>query len=246
MRPGGFPTSRSNTVVILVPCCTWKCLPTACSSGVGYSRDPWVLHVRTDEFSVRVTQIVSKISVSWTHNLPFGFLRYFWLSGMAVLSKEHKSAIFESPNFLKLSFSNIQGCSNFVECESFLESNSAVILGLFEENLEDSIDSRNFAVSGYLQLIWKYFGTHMYGLAVYAKEGLRFAWNLSLENSEYSCLCFWLAFIWCIIPFPSIDHHLHLCACFFDDISSNIDDVLSVNPSIYLSLEFLTSIIRAG
>ena len=30
----------------------------------------------------------------------------------------------------------------------------------------------------------------MYGLAVYAKEGLRFAWNLSLENSEYSCLCF--------------------------------------------------------
>ena len=72
---------------------------------------------------------------------------------MAVLSKEHKSAIFESPNFLKLSFSNIQGCSNFVEYESFLESNSAVILGLFEENLEDSIDSRNFAVSGYLQLI---------------------------------------------------------------------------------------------
>ena len=62
MRPGGFPTSRSNTVVILVPCCTWKCLPTACSSGVGYSRDPWVLHVRTDEFSVRVTQIVSKMS----------------------------------------------------------------------------------------------------------------------------------------------------------------------------------------
>ena len=158
----------------------------------------------------------------------------------------HKSAIFESPNFLKLSFSNIQGCSNFVECESFLESNSPVILGLFEENLEDPIDSRNFAVSGYLQLIWKYFGTHMYGLAVYAKEGLRFAWDLSLENSEYSCLCFWLAFIWCIIPFPSIDHHLHLCACFFDDISSNIDDVLSVNPSIYLSLEFLTSIIRAG
>ena len=165
---------------------------------------------------------------------------------MAVLSKEHKSDNFESPNFLKLSFSNIQGCSNFVEFESFLESNCPVILALFEENLEDPIDSRNFAVSSYLQLIWKYFGTHMYGPAVYAKEGLCFAWDLSLENSECFCLCFWLNFICCIIPFLSIDHHLHLCACFFDNSSSNIDEILSANPSIYLSLEFLTSMIRAG
>ena len=33
--------------------------------------------------------------------------------------------------FLKVSFTNIQGlCSNFVECESFLESNSPGILAL--------------------------------------------------------------------------------------------------------------------
>ena len=33
----------------------------------------------------------------------------------------------------------------------------------------------------------------MHGLAVYAKEGLPFAWGVSLENSADSYLCFWLA-----------------------------------------------------
>ena len=32
--------------------------------------------------------------------------------------------------------------------------------------------------------------THMHGLAVYVKEGLSFAWDLSLENSVDSYLCF--------------------------------------------------------
>ena len=33
----------------------------------------------------------------------------------------------------------------------------------------------------------------MYGLEVYVKEGLPFTWNLSLENSADSYLCFRLA-----------------------------------------------------
>ena len=86
---------------------------------------------------------------------------------------------------------NIRGLrSNFVDCESFLESNSPDILALCETNLDDSIDSGNFSVRGYLPLIRKDSSTHMHGLAVYVKEGFSFSWDLPLENSEDSYLCF--------------------------------------------------------
>ena len=90
---------------------------------------------------------------------------------------------FESRNSLKRSFTNIQGlCLYFVECESFLESNSPDIV-LCATNVNDSIDSGNFYVTGYLPFIWKDSISHMLGLAVYVKEGLPFAQDLSIENS---------------------------------------------------------------
>ena len=50
---------------------------------------------------------------------------------MAILSKTSKPEKFELQNSLKLNFKNIRGlCSNFVDCESFLESNSPDILAL--------------------------------------------------------------------------------------------------------------------
>ena len=72
----------------------------------------------------------------------------------------------------------------------------------------------------------------MHGLAVYVKEGLPFAWDLSLENSADSYLCFRLALLHSVFYFfflyqsPSST----LCAI-FDSISSNIDEVLSINPT---------------
>ena len=73
---------------------------------------------------------------------------------MAILSKGCKPDNFELHNSLKLSFTNIQCLrSIFVDCESFLESNSRDILALCETNLDDSIDSGNFSVRGYLPLI---------------------------------------------------------------------------------------------
>ena len=90
---------------------------------------------------------------------------------MAILSKACKP-----DNFELLSFMNIRGLrSNFVDCESFLESNSPDILALCETNLDDSIDSGNFSVRGCLPLIRKDSSTLMHGLAVYVKEGLPFA-----------------------------------------------------------------------
>ena len=60
---------------------------------------------------------------------------------MAILSKACKPGNFELHNSLKLSFINIQGLHlNFVDCKSFLESNSPDILALCETNLNDSID----------------------------------------------------------------------------------------------------------
>ena len=91
---------------------------------------------------------------------------------MAILSQGSKSDNFQPCNSLKLSFTNIQGlCSNFAECESFLESNSPDILALCETNLDDSIDSGNFSVRGYLPLIQKDSITHMHGLKDFILHG---------------------------------------------------------------------------
>ena len=52
-------------------------------------------------------------------------------------------------------------------------------------------------------------------LAVYVKEGLPFAQDLSLENSADSYLCFPLALLYSVSDFfSSIDHLLHLDARF--------------------------------
>ena len=70
---------------------------------------------------------------------------------MAILSKVYKPDNFESHNSLKLSFTNTRGLrSNFADCESYLESNCPDILALCETNRDDSIDSGNFSVRGYL------------------------------------------------------------------------------------------------
>ena len=151
---------------------------------------------------------------------------------MAILSKACELDNFESHNSLKLSFTNIRGlCSNFVDCESFLESNTPDILALCETNLDDSIDSGNFSVGGYLPLIRKN-GTHMHGLAVYVIEGLPFARDLSLENSADSYLCFRLALLHSVSYFFFI-YRSPSSSLFtvFDSISSNIDEVLSIDPS---------------
>ena len=73
---------------------------------------------------------------------------------MAILSKGCKPDNLELHNSVKLSFTNNRVLrSNFVGCQSFLESSSPDILALCETNLDDSIDSGNFSVRGYLPLI---------------------------------------------------------------------------------------------
>ena len=72
----------------------------------------------------------------------------------------------------------------------------------------------------------------MHGLAVYVKEGFPFARDLSLENSAASYLCFRLALLHSMSYFFFLYQSSSLSLCtVFDSISSNIDEVLSINPS---------------
>ena len=108
---------------------------------------------------------------------------------MAILSKSCTSDNLESHNSLKLRFRNIWGLRlNFGNCESFLESNSPDILDC-AWNLDGSMGISLWD----LPLIWKDSSTHMHGLAVYVKEGLLFAQDISLENSADCNLGFQLA-----------------------------------------------------
>ena len=151
---------------------------------------------------------------------------------MTILSKGCKPDNCELRSSLKLSFTNIYGLQlKFVQSESFLESNSPEILALCDTNLDDSIDSANFSVTGYLPLIRKDSITHMYDPAIFVKEGLSFARVLSLENSTESHLSFRLALFQLVsyLFFFYQSSSSFLCTV-FDSISSNIDEVLSINP----------------
>ena len=166
-----------------------------------------------------------------------------------VILKRCKPDNFEWHNsLLKLLCTNNWGLrSNFVECETFLESNCPDILALWETFLDDSIDSGNFSVRGYLSLIWVDSITHIHGLTVYVKEGLPFARDLSLENSADSYFCFRLALRHSLSYFFFL-YRSPLCTV-FDSISSKIDEVHSIKPSanvFVLGLTYSGITVRPG
>ena len=144
---------------------------------------------------------------------------------MVILSKGCKPDDFESHNSLKLSF------TNSVDCGSFLKLNSPDILAICEPYLDESIDSDNFSVRGYFPFIQKDCATHMHVLTVYVKERLPFARDLSRENCRF-LLVFSTGFTSvCLTSFFLYrSPFLSLCTV-FDSISSNRDEVLSINPS---------------
>ena len=220
--------------MILVPCHPWKCVPTAISSGIDIS-EARVCHLLWQRSSQWGSQKLPQELVS--HELTaylsaFNLFLSQWI--VAISSKECKPDNFEPHNSLNFSFTNISGLhSNFVECHSFLESNSPYILAPCETNLDDSTDSGNFFVRGYLPLIQKDSVTQMHGLAVYVKEGLPFAQDLSLEKFEDSHLCFRLALLYSVSYFFFLCGSPSLLLCsVFDSISSNTDEVLLINPQI--------------
>ena len=85
-----------------------------------------------------------------------------------------------------------------------------------------------------LPLIWKDSVTHIYGLSVYVKKGLPFVSDLYLENFVNSSLCFWLALLHSVSYFFFLSISHLLCCTVLYSISSNIDEILSINPSANL------------
>ena len=71
----------------------------------------------------------------------------------------------------------------------------------------------------------------MHGLPVYVKEGLPFTWDLSLENYTNSYLRFRLALLHSVSYFFFSYQSLSSLYKVFYSISSNIDEVLSINTS---------------
>ena len=155
---------------------------------------------------------------------------------MAILSKDCKPNNFDSHYSPKLCFTDIRGpCWKFVECESFLpwiklSGHPSSIwdkrgwLNWFWQLLCDGLSSFNLKAFYYALL-------YMHRLAVYMKEGVPFAHDLSLENSADSTLCFRMALLhsvsYLLFLFPSSS-----LFTVFDSISSNIDEVLSINTSV--------------
>ena len=94
---------------------------------------------------------------------------------------------------------------------------------------------------GYLPLIRKYSNTHMHGVTVYVKEGLPFAWDLSLANSADSYLCLRLALLHSLSYFFFLYQSPSLSLC-----TDLMRFSRSTHMQTFLSLETLMSIIRAG
>ena len=226
------PSAGKNTRIVLVPCHTWKCAPTAISNGVDISKVPGC-HLLLQMSSQWESQKLLQGLVSHTLTAYLSVFDQFlteWI--IAIFSKGCKPDKLEPHNSLKLSLTNIWGLRfNFVECESFLESNSPDILAICETNLDDSTDAGKFSVRGYLPLIQKDSISHVHGLAVYLKEGLPFAWDFSLENSADSYLCFRPDLLHSVSYFFFLYSSPSSLCMVFDSISSNIAEVLTIDPS---------------
>ena len=148
------------------------------------------------------------------------------------ISKACKPDNFESYNSLSLALQIFEAFVWILLIVNLSFNQTPDILALCETNLDDSIHSGNFSMRGYLPLIRKDSGTHMHGFTVYVKEELHFAWDLSLENSADSYLCFWLALFHSVSYFFFLYQSPSLSLCtVFDSISSIIDEIFLINPS---------------
>ena len=150
----------------------------------GYFWGSWMSFVVTDEFSVRVTKITSRIGVSWTHSLTFCFWPIFnsWTLDVYQINLNHTTLY----NLALPIFEVFDG----ILLNMNLSSNQTVVTFLFY--------GRQTWMRGYLPLTWKDSVAHMRGLAVCVKEGLLFAWGLSLNKSAdsyvFNCLYFSVLF----------------------------------------------------
>ena len=148
---------------------------------------------------------------------------------MTIFSKVYKPDNVKSQKSSKLSFTHFWGLhSNYVGCETFLDSSSLDILALHYTNLDDSIDSINICekLSSFNSkgLLLKCMVSHY----IWRTELLlQKAWKPPMILVY---VFHWLYFIQHFTSFSSIDLSSSLCTG-FNVISSNIEEVLSINSA---------------
>ena len=189
--------------------------------GMVKNRKTWISWERNIIF--QRNQKILSLCFRWYILRSYHFLAEVTFNELWPYYQKHLNQIILNPTTLSLEFCWLQ-IFHWIKLSRHL--------ALFESNLDDSIDSGNFSVRDYLPLIRKDSSTNMHVLTVYVKEGLPFAWDLSLENSPDSYLCFWLALLhsvsYCFFLYWLLSSSLCMV---FDSISSNIDEVLSINAS---------------
>ena len=115
-----------------------------------------------------------------------------------------------------------------MECKSFLESNAPYILALCETNLDDSIDSGNFSVSGYLHLI-RYYSCAW--SSSFCERRASFCTGLTSRKLCRFLLMFLTGFT-SVFYFFFLYRSTSSCLCtVFYSIPPKIDEVLLINPS---------------
>ena len=152
------PSTGKDTGEVLVPCWTWKCVPTAISSSVGIS-----------EFSGY--HLLQQVSSQWGSQELMSYELTVYLSVFSlfltqlilvvILSKWHKPGNFESHKYSRPLFTF---CWFWIFARIKLSWHSCSIRDKFGW----------LVMRGYLLLIWKNSITHMHGLAVYVKDELPF------------------------------------------------------------------------
>ena len=164
-------------------------------------------------------------------------LNSFELNKTAILSKIRKSDNFESPNSLNLILPIFE-----VFVQILLNMNLSFNQTL-STYLDDTDDSGNFSVRGYLSLIWRDYIVHMHGLSVYVKKGLPFAPDFIWEILCILAYVFdWLYFIEFIAsssillrPYARLLIQFHLTQMRFSR---------TIHLLMYLSLKTSKSVIR--
>ena len=184
-----------------MPCCTWKCVPTAISGGVGISEDPGCHLLQRTSSLLRVTKKLIQGLVS--HRLT-AYLSVFDL----FLTKRDEWIYQKDVNEITLNHTILKNLTlRIIETFVWILLNANLSLNqTLLTSSDDSIDSGKFSLRVYLPLIWKDSITCallMHVLAVYSKEGLPFARDLFLENSEILTYVFdWLYFTLFLLVFP--------------------------------------------
>ena len=103
----------------------------------------------------------------------------------------------------------------------------------FIQDKRGSVGSSNFSVKGCLPLIQKDSVTHLHVLTVYVNKGLPFPQDSSLENSEDCYLSLVFALLHFVSYFFFLYQSMSVSFCkVLNTISSNVDEVLSINSSV--------------